>query len=92
LLHAGNLGATASFTNLWAHGGFLPFGIKGVLLTLQIVMFAYARCRADRGHRRRGAGPAVALPRATNGIIARYSHLLSGGAAGHHGGGAVGPN
>jgi len=28
VLHAGNLGATASFTNLWAHGGFLPFGIK----------------------------------------------------------------
>src|SRR5205085_935324 len=32
VLHAGNLGATASFANLWAHGGFLPFGITGVLL------------------------------------------------------------
>src|SRR5579862_8029213 len=39
--HVGTLGATASFSNLWSHGGFLPGGILPVLLTLQIVMFAY---------------------------------------------------
>ena len=32
----GDLGRTASFSNLWSQGGFLPFGIVGVLLTLQI--------------------------------------------------------
>src|SRR5579864_8155122 len=37
----GALGPTASFANLSSHGGFLPFGLLGVLLTLQIVMFAY---------------------------------------------------
>jgi amino acid transporter, AAT family len=35
------LGPTASFSNLWSNDGFLPFGILGVVLTLQIVMFAY---------------------------------------------------
>src|SRR5437588_21400 len=68
---AGNLGATASFTNLWAHGGFLPFGITGVLLTLQIVMFAYAGVELIGVTAGEAQDPAVALPRATNGIIAR---------------------
>ena len=35
------LGPTAGFSNLWSNDGFLPFGILGVVLTLQIVMFAY---------------------------------------------------
>src|SRR6184192_539521 len=71
VLHAGNLGATASFANLWAHGGFLPFGITGVLLTLQIVMFAYAGVELIGVTAGEAQDPAVALPRATNGIIAR---------------------
>ncbi|PWT90769.1 MAG: proline-specific permease ProY, partial [Proteobacteria bacterium] len=29
----GDLGATAGFSNLWSHGGFLPFGMLGLLLT-----------------------------------------------------------
>jgi L-asparagine transporter-like permease len=37
----GDLGATAGFSNLWSHGGFLPFGILGVLLTFQMVMYAF---------------------------------------------------
>ncbi|TLZ16681.1 MAG: amino acid permease, partial [Gammaproteobacteria bacterium] len=41
VFHVGDLGAGASFSNLWSHGGFLPFGIGGMLLTMQIVMFAY---------------------------------------------------
>src|SRR6266513_2375947 len=69
VLHAGNLGATASFTNLGAHGGFLPFGITGVLLTLQIVMFAYAGVELIGVTAGEAQDPAVALPRATNGII-----------------------
>src|SRR5256885_72194 len=40
VFHVGELGATASFANLWSHNGFLPAGVLGVLLTLQIVMFA----------------------------------------------------
>jgi AAT family amino acid transporter len=69
--HVGELGATAGFANLYAHGGFLPFGIVGVLLTLQIVMFAYSGVELIGVTAGEAANPAVVLPRATNGIILR---------------------
>jgi len=37
----GNGGTPTGISNLWEHGGFLPNGWKGVLLSLQMVMFAY---------------------------------------------------
>jgi amino acid transporter, AAT family len=37
----GNGGIATGIANLWEHGGFFPNGIKGVLLSLQMVMFAY---------------------------------------------------
>jgi amino acid transporter, AAT family len=69
--HAGALGATASFSNLWSHGGFLPGGLLPVLLALQIVMFAYEGVELIGVTAGEAHNPAVVLPRATNGIIAR---------------------
>lgn len=37
----GNGGIATGISNLWEHGGLFPNGIKGVLLSLQMVMFAY---------------------------------------------------
>jgi amino acid transporter, AAT family len=37
----GELGQMASFSNLWAHGGFFPLGAVGVILSLQVVTFAF---------------------------------------------------
>ncbi|MGG1244739.1 hypothetical protein BSBH6_02554 [Bacillus subtilis] len=37
----GNGGIATGISNLWNNGGFFPHGIKGVLLSLQMVMFAY---------------------------------------------------
>src|SRR5437016_4285694 len=71
VLHVGELGATASFANLWSHGGFLPFGTLGVLLTLQIVMFAYSGVELIGVTAGEAENPEVVLPRATNGIIVR---------------------
>jgi AAT family amino acid transporter/D-serine/D-alanine/glycine transporter len=71
LFHVGPFGAQASFGNLTAHGGFLPFGLRGVLLTLQIVMFAYAGVELIGVTAGEARDPAVVLPRATNGIIIR---------------------
>src|ERR1700680_274350 len=71
LFHVGDLGASASFTHLWSHGGFMPFGIVGVLLTLQIVMFAYSGVELIGVTAGEAQNPAVVLPRATNGIILR---------------------
>jgi AAT family amino acid transporter len=37
----GNDGVALGISNLWSHGGFLPHGMQGVLMSLQMVMFAY---------------------------------------------------
>jgi AAT family amino acid transporter/D-serine/D-alanine/glycine transporter len=71
VFHVGELGSSAGFGNLWSHGGFLPLGILGVLLTLQIVMFAYSGVELIGVTAGEAANPEVALPRATNGIIFR---------------------
>ncbi|CAM3846166.1 amino acid permease [Mesobacillus zeae] len=41
LFGIGNGGVATGIENLWNNGGFFPNGIKGVLLSLQMVMFAY---------------------------------------------------
>src|SRR5579862_3853187 len=71
VFHLGDLGATASFSNLWSHGGLLPHGILGVLLTMQIVMFAYEGVELIGVTAGEAENPSVVLPRATNGIIVR---------------------
>jgi amino acid transporter, AAT family len=71
LFKVGSLGATASFSNLWTHQGFMPFGAFGVLLTLQIVMFAYQGVELIGVTAGEAENPEVVLPRATNSIIFR---------------------
>jgi amino acid transporter, AAT family len=71
VFHVGSFGATASFANLWTHGGFLPFGFVSVLLTLQIVMFAYSGVELIGVTAGEAQDPQRALPQATNGIIVR---------------------
>ena len=71
VFHFGAFGAHASFSNLWTHGGFLPFGMMGVLLTLQMVTFAYSGVELIGVTAGEAENPAVVLPRATNGIIFR---------------------
>jgi AAT family amino acid transporter/D-serine/D-alanine/glycine transporter len=71
LFKAGDLGQTASFTNLWEHGGFFPAGLLGVLLTLQIVMFAYAGVELVGVTAGEAENPSAVLPKATNSVIYR---------------------
>ncbi|AXT45413.1 MULTISPECIES: amino acid permease [Chromobacterium] len=37
----GHGGVATGISNLWSHGGFMPNGFSGVLMSLQMVMFAY---------------------------------------------------
>jgi amino acid transporter, AAT family len=69
--HFGSLGSTAGFSNLWSHQGFMPFGTLGLLLTLQMVMFAYQGVELIGVTAGEADNPGVALPRATNGITYR---------------------
>jgi len=71
VFHLGAFGTQAGFANLWTHGGFMPFGMLGVLLTLQIVTFAYSGVELIGVTAGEAENPAVVLPRATNGIIFR---------------------
>lgn len=71
VFHVGELGATASFDNLWSHGGFLPVGFLAVLLTLQMVMFAYSGVELIGVTAGEAENPEVVLPKATNGITFR---------------------
>lgn len=38
----GNNGIAVGISNLWTHGGFMPFGFKGVAMALVMVTFSYA--------------------------------------------------
>jgi len=67
----GALGPTAGFHNLWSHGGLFPFGVLGVLLALQMVMFAYAGVEVIAVTAGEAEHPARTLPTAINGVILR---------------------
>src|SRR5690242_17587098 len=66
-----DLGATASFANLTSHGGFFPTGVLGVVLTLQIVMFAYQGVELVGVTAGEAQNPERTLPHAINSVIWR---------------------
>lgn len=37
----GNGGVATGIAHLWQHGGFMPNGVQGILMSMQMVMFAY---------------------------------------------------
>ncbi len=65
------LGPTASLSNLWSHQGFMPFGIMGVALTLQMVMFAFQGVELIGVTAGEAQNPERVLPHATNSIVWR---------------------
>ena len=71
IFHFGELGPTASFSNLWNDGGLFPFGILGLLLTMQIVTFSYTGVEVIAVTAGEAENPLRTLPRATNGVILR---------------------
>lgn len=71
LFGVGELGPTASFANLVNHGGFFPTGILGVVLVLQIVMFAYQGVELVGVTAGEAEDPEKNLPHAVNSIVWR---------------------
>jgi AAT family amino acid transporter/D-serine/D-alanine/glycine transporter len=69
LFEFGDLGKTAGFSNLWAHGSFFPFGPLGVLLSLQMVMFAYQGLELIGPSAGETEDPEQVLPHAINSVV-----------------------
>jgi AAT family amino acid transporter/D-serine/D-alanine/glycine transporter len=65
------LAKTASVSNLWSHQGFMPFGVLGIALTLQMVMFAFQGVELIGVTAGEAQNPEQVLPRATNGVVWR---------------------
>jgi AAT family amino acid transporter len=70
LFKFGDLAKTASISNLWIHGGFFPFGLLGVLLPLQMVMFAYQGLELIGPSASETENPEEVLPHAINSVVA----------------------
>lgn len=71
VFQVGELGQTASFANLVNHGGFMPTGMLGVVLVLQIVMFAYQGVELVGVTAGEAQNPEKTLPHAINSVIWR---------------------
>ncbi|MFJ3053086.1 amino acid permease [Pseudomonas nitroreducens] len=71
LLASGTGGEQATVSNLWAHGGFFPNGISGLVMAMAIIMFSFGglemlgftAAEADR--------PKQVIPKAINQVIYR---------------------
>lgn len=62
---------TASVSNLWAHGGLFPNGIKGFLLAFQMVVFAFVGVELIGVTAAETANPKKNIPSAINKIPLR---------------------
>ena len=67
----GEAGQAASVANLWDHGGLFPTGVLGVVLALQMVMFAFQGVELLGVTAGEVEDPEKSLPRATNAVVWR---------------------
>ena len=74
LLFGFGLGAqaeAASVRNLWEHGGFMPNGVGGLIVSLSVVVFAFGGIEIIGITAGEAKDPARALPRAINAVPVR---------------------
>ncbi|MHA6820678.1 amino acid permease [Ralstonia pseudosolanacearum] len=67
----GNGGVATGISNLWAHGGFMPNGASGVLMSLQMVMFAYLGVEMIGLTAGEARNPKKSIPDAINSVFWR---------------------
>jgi aromatic amino acid transport protein AroP len=66
LLASGGAGPEAGVANLWQHGGFFPFGLKGLVMSMAIIMFSFGGLEVIGITAAEAADPQRSIPRATN--------------------------
>ncbi|QKJ86137.1 Proline-specific permease ProY [Paramixta manurensis] len=67
----GNGGQPTGIHNLWSNGGFFAHGVVGMLLSLQMVMFAYGGIEIIGITAGEAEEPAKSIPRAINSVPLR---------------------
>jgi len=71
LLLSGNGGPQASVSNLWAHGGFMPNGWNGLVMSLAMIMFSFGGLELIGITAAEASDPQRTIPRAVNQVIYR---------------------
>ncbi|MDH0334911.1 amino acid permease [Pseudomonas otitidis] len=71
LLFSGNGGEQASVTNLWAHGGFFPNGISGLVMAMAFIMFSFGGLEMLGFTAAEAEKPGQVIPKAINQVIWR---------------------
>jgi AAT family amino acid transporter len=67
----GNHGVATGISNLWTHGGFFPNGGHGMLMALQMVMFAYLGVEMIGLTAGEATNPRKSIPDAINSVFWR---------------------
>lgn len=71
LLISGTGGEQAAVSNLWAHGGFFPNGLSGLVMVLAIIMFSFGGLELVGITAAEAAEPKKVIPKAINQVIWR---------------------
>ena len=71
LLATGTAGPQASISNLWALGGCFPYGIKGLVMAMAVIIFAFGGIELFGITAAEARDPDKTLPKAVNQIIYR---------------------
>jgi AAT family amino acid transporter len=67
----GNGGNPIGFSNLWSHGGMFPHGMKGLLLSLVMVMFSFGGVELIGITAGEATNPKKTIPSAINSVLWR---------------------
>ncbi|MGG2097654.1 amino acid permease [Acinetobacter haemolyticus] len=71
LLATGTAGPQAGISNLWALGGFFPFGVEGLIMAMAVIIFAFGGIELFGITAAEARDPDKTLPKAVNQIIYR---------------------
>lgn len=71
LFGVGNHGEAIGFANLWSHGGFMPNGFIGMLMSLVLVMFSFGGVELVGISAGEAKNPDQTIPKAVNHIVWR---------------------
>lgn len=71
LLFTADANSTASFSNLWTHGGFFPNGFDGLFYMLAFIMFAFGGIELIGMAAAEANEPKKTIPKAINQVVVR---------------------